>query len=196
MPNNSLANTIVVLIGFAGTGKYTIGRELARLTGARLIDNHLINNALFTAVDADGIKPLPRGIWAKLKRVRQVVYETISELAPPGLSFVFTIQLIEQDPDDHQAFADLVDLAAARGSLLVPIRLVCELEELCRRITSPGRAAMLKQISADAARRSAESKSVLLPQHSNLRTIDVTHKSASESASEILDYVMSIAQKD
>jgi shikimate kinase len=40
-----LQNTIIVLFGFAGTGKYTIGRELARLTGAKLIDNHLINNA-------------------------------------------------------------------------------------------------------------------------------------------------------
>ncbi len=136
----ALQNTIIVLFGFAGTGKYTIGRDLARLTGAKLIDNHLINNALFTAVNADGVKPLPREIWAKLKRVRQVVYETIGELASPELSFVFTIQLIEEDPDDHQAFADLVELAAARGSVFVPIRLICELEELCRRIASPGRA--------------------------------------------------------
>lgn len=183
---------MVLLIGFAGTGKYTIGRELARLTGAKLIDNHLINNALFTAVNADGVTPLPREIWAKLKRVRQVVYETIRELAPPELSFVFTIQLIEEDPDDHKAFADLVDLAGARGSVFVPIRLICELEELCRRIASPGRAAMLKQITAEAARQRAESKSVLLPQHPNLRTIDVTHKSAIECATEILDYVTSI----
>ena len=190
-----LQNTIIVLLGFAGTGKYTIGRDLARLTGAKLIDNHLINNALFTAVNADGVTPLPQEIWAKLKRVRQVVYETIGELSSPELSFVFTIQLIEEDPDDHKAFADLVDLAAARRSVFVPIRLICELEELCRRIASPGRAAMLKQITAEAARRRAESKSVLLPQHPNLRTIDVTRKSASDSAAEILDYVMSIARK-
>ena len=191
----ALQNTIIVLFGFAGTGKYTIGRDLARLTGAKLIDNHLINNALFTAVNADGVTPLPREIWAKLKRVRQVVYETIGELASPELSFVFTIQLVEEDPDDHRAFADLVDLAAARRSVFVPIRLICELEELCRRIASPGRAAMLKQITAEAARRRAESKSVLLPRHPNLRTIDVTRKSASDSAAEILDYVMSIAKK-
>ena len=39
-----LENTIVALIGYAGTGKYTIGRELSERTGAKLIDNHLINN--------------------------------------------------------------------------------------------------------------------------------------------------------
>jgi hypothetical protein len=190
-----LQNTIIVLFGFAGTGKYTIGRELARRTGAKLIDNHLINNALFTAVNADGVTPLPREIWAKLDRVRQVVYETIDELASPELSFVFTIQLIEEDPNDHKAFADLVDLAAARRSAFVPIRLICELEELCRRVVSPGRAAMLKQITAAAARQRALSKSVLQPHHPNLRTIDVTTKSALESANEILAYVNTIAER-
>jgi len=41
---DNLKNTFILLIGFAGTGKYTIGRELCRRTGAKLIDNHLINN--------------------------------------------------------------------------------------------------------------------------------------------------------
>jgi predicted kinase len=36
-----LSNTVIVLFGFAGTGKYTIGRELCELTGARLIDNQI-----------------------------------------------------------------------------------------------------------------------------------------------------------
>jgi hypothetical protein len=189
-----LQNTVIVLIGFAGTGKYTIARELVRLTDAKLIDNHLINNALFTAVNADGVTPLPTAIWDKVRRVRQVVYETIRELAPPDLSFVFTIQLIEEDPDDHAAFSDLVALAAVRRSLLVPIRLVCDIEELCRRIVNPGRAAMMKQIAGESARQRSASKSVLTPQHPHLRTIDVTTRSASESATEILDYVTSITR--
>lgn len=187
-------NTIVVLIGFAGTGKYTIGRELADRTGAKLIDNHLINNSLFTAINADGVTPLPSGIWSKVRKVRQVVYETIRELSPPELSFIFTVQLIEGDADDHGAFADLVELAAARGSLLVPIRLICEVEELCRRVVSPSRAGMLKQINAEAARHRAVAKLVLNPQHPNLRTIDVTHESPSESVALILEEVKAISR--
>lgn len=34
------------LIGFAGTGKYTIAKELAKV-GYKLVDNHLINNSIF-----------------------------------------------------------------------------------------------------------------------------------------------------
>ena len=57
MSNNVLQNTIVLLIGFAGTGKYTIGRELCERTGAKLIDNHLINNPIFKVTNADGVTP-------------------------------------------------------------------------------------------------------------------------------------------
>jgi hypothetical protein len=187
-------NTMVALIGFAGTGKYTIGRELCRRTGAKLIDNHLINNPIFTVVDADGITPLPGAIWGKVKAVRQVVYESIKELSPPDMSFVFTIQLIEKDPEDHGAFADLVELAAGRESLFVPIRLICEVDELCRRIVSPTRIKMLKEVSPESARRRAADHTVLNPSHPNLRTVDVTHKLAIESAEEIIREVKSIKE--
>ena len=190
-----LKNTVVVLIGFAGTGKYTIGRSLAELTGAKLIHSHLINNSLFTAIDADGVKPLPPQIWAKVRRARQLVYETIRELSPPALSFIFTIQLVEDNPEDARAFADLVELASARHSLFMPIRLICELDELCRRIQSPERAPMLKQISAAAARARARAKTLFTPRHPNLLTLDVTRQLASESAGEILTHVISLGQK-
>lgn len=188
-----LQNTLIVLIGFAGTGKYTIGREFCKRTGAKLIDNHLINNPIFTVVDADGVKPLPEAIWSKVKEVRRVVYASIRELSPSDMSFVFTIQLIESDPADHKAFADLIELAAARNSLLVPIRLVCDVDELCRRIVSTSRVEMLKEISPESARRRASEHSVLNPAHPNLRTIDVTRKSPAESADAILAEVSSMS---
>jgi len=112
--SNKLENTIIALIGFAGTGKYTVGRELCALTGAKLIDNHLINNPVFKVVNADGIRPLPNGVWDKVKAVRAIVYESIRELSPPELSFVFTIELFERSPGDHKAFTDLEECGFAR----------------------------------------------------------------------------------
>lgn len=151
---DKLKNTIIVLIGFAGTGKYTIGRELCERTGAKLIDNHLINNPIFKVVDADGIKPLPPGIWDKVKTIRSIVYDSIRELSPPDLSFVFTIELIEGKPGEQEAFDDLKELAIGRNSLFVPVRLLCDVDELCRRVANPGRIAMIKAISPEAARKS------------------------------------------
>ena len=192
MPPSSLDNTIIVLIGFAGTGKYTIGRELCALTGAKLIDNHLINNPVFTVVDADGIKPLPAGIWDKVSAVRGVVYEAIRELSPAAMSFVLTIELFESKAGDQRAFVDIEELASARGSLFVPVRLICEVEELCRRVVDPARVEKLKLISAEVARNKMAKESVLDSTHPHVLTIDVTQKTPTEAAEIILRHVAGI----
>jgi hypothetical protein len=192
VPSDALQNTVLLLIGFAGTGKYTIGRELCERTGAKLIDNHLINNPIFKVVDADGVTPLPAGVWAKVKEIRATVYDAIRELSPPGMGFVVTMELREGNPADHGAFWDLEQLAAERQSRFVPIRLICGVEELCRRVVDPGRVAMLKTISPELARRKSLEDAVLNVPHPNQRTLDVTKRSASGSADAILDEVHSI----
>ena len=82
----NLKNAIIVLMGFAGTGKYTIGQELCQRTGAKLIDNHLINNPIFKVVNPDGVTPLPAGVWDKVKTIRGIVYDAIRELSPAELA--------------------------------------------------------------------------------------------------------------
>ena len=59
METARMQKTIVYLIGYAGTGKYTIAKELGRLTGAILVDNHLINNLVFSVGGADRTRPVP-----------------------------------------------------------------------------------------------------------------------------------------
>lgn len=189
---NKLQNTMIVLIGFAGTGKYTVGRELCELTGAKLIDNHLINNPVFKVVNPDGISPLPAAIWDKVKAIRTIVYEAIRELSPAELSFVFTIELFEKSPGDQKAFIDLQELAAARGSLFVPVRLLCEVEELCRRVVDPSRVQMMKLINPEAARRRSAEETVLDSTHPNVLTIDVTAKTSSETVEIILRHLEEI----
>lgn len=192
MSNNPLQNTMVLLIGFAGTGKYTIGRELCERTGAKLIDNHLINNPIFKVVNADGVTPLPAGVWDRVKEVRTAVYDAIRELSPPEMGFVFTMELRESNPADLGAFWELDQLAAERQSRFVPIRLICGVEELCRRVVDPGRVAMLKEISPELARRKSAEDLVLNAPHPNQRTLDVTKRTASGSVDAILDEVRSI----
>jgi hypothetical protein len=58
----SITNLFVYLVGFAGTGKLTIGRALAGLIGAKVVDNQWINNTIFGLIDCDGVTPLPEGV--------------------------------------------------------------------------------------------------------------------------------------
>jgi hypothetical protein len=188
----TLDNTIILLMGFAGTGKYTIGRGLSDLTGAKLVDNHLINNPIFTVVNADGVTPLPEPVWDKVKQIRRLVYGAIRELSPPNLSFIFTMELRQNNPADHFSFNEVKKLAAARGSLFVPFRLVCDAEELCRRVKTPERAERLKEISVERARKKSAEDMVLNPLHPNLRTIDVTDKSPNGGVASIIKEIILI----
>jgi MoxR-like ATPase len=49
-----LHNTIIYLIGIPAVGKYTVARAIGRLTGAKVVDNQLINLPVFSVLGYDG----------------------------------------------------------------------------------------------------------------------------------------------
>jgi hypothetical protein len=78
-----LRSRIVYLIGFSGTGKLTVARELALILKARVIDNQWISNPIFGLLDNDRVTPFPVGIWDQIAKVRQAVLETVATLSAP-----------------------------------------------------------------------------------------------------------------
>ena len=144
-------NTIFLLTGHAGVGKLTVAREIAALTGARVIDNHYVNNPIFGLIELSGEKPLPEAVWSHVGAVRRAVHETIVTLSPPEWSFVFTLVAYDDKPRVRDIFNDIREVARRRGARFQPVRLICEVEELRRRIAMPGRREQLKDISPDSA---------------------------------------------
>ena len=136
-------NIFLYLLGFAGTGKLTIARAFARSVGAKVVDNHWINNPIFGLIDPDGVSPLPDAVWSQTAKVREAVLETIATLAKPGANFVFTHDGIEGERYDADVWRGIQSAAARRGARLIPVRLVCSEDELVRRIQSADRAPML-----------------------------------------------------
>jgi shikimate kinase len=45
---------LIYLIGFAGCGKLTIAKAIQKKIDCILVDNHLINNVIFSLIDPDG----------------------------------------------------------------------------------------------------------------------------------------------
>ena len=180
-----LTNTLIYLFGFSGIGKLTIAREIQKLMPAILVDNHLINNVVFSLIDADGVSPLSKLVWENTNRVREVVLDTIRTLSHSERNFIFTNELIEGSLADQDIFAKISTLATQRRSFFFPVRLLISVDELCRRTVFPERRAQFKSIDADAARAKAMRKKVFQPSCPYFE-LEVSTLSAEESAQAIM----------
>jgi SAM-dependent methyltransferase len=50
----NLRNTIIYLIGIPAVGKYMVAKEIGRMTGAKVVDNQLINFPVYSVIGYDG----------------------------------------------------------------------------------------------------------------------------------------------
>ena len=134
------------------------------------------------------IKPVPEVVWERVGEVREVVYRTIEELSPPRWSFVFTNVLQAGDRADEAVVDRLARLAEARGSLYLPVRVRCELDELIARVPNPDRRARQKWIDPDAVRTFIGTTVLVdLERHDPL-DLDTTTRRPEESAQLIVDH--------
>ncbi len=180
-------NTIIYLIGFAGTGKLTIAKEIIAQTNMKLVSNHLSNNPVLSLIHADGKTPLPSEVWKNIAIIRDVVFDTITNISPADYSFIFTNELIEGNETDMMIYRKVENVAAKRGSKYLPVRLICEVDELCKRVISEERKINHKMIDADAARQQFIKSKVLTLDHQNTLTLDVTHLTAKQASDIILE---------
>ncbi|GAA3109588.1 hypothetical protein GCM10010520_62590 [Rhizobium viscosum] len=187
-----MTSLFLLLIGFPGTGKLTIAKRLSPLFSARIIDNHWVNNPVLGVLDHDLTKPLPEEIWEQTGRVRQAVLDTIVAFSAPSANFIFTHAGFQGDQRSHRTFRQIADAAEQRGSLLVPVRLLCEAEELARRVAIPERRERLKSVNAEASRERSRTLQVLDPEHANTLNLDVTLLSAEKSAEAVNRHVQDL----
>jgi shikimate kinase len=177
-------NTIFYLIGHAGVGKLTTARAIGAMTGARIIDNHYVNNPIFRLIELYRPEPLPAEVWDRIDEVRDAILETVAALSPPRWSFVFTFVAFEA-PEDIAIHRAIRRVAERRGAHFRPVRLHCQVEELVRRVASPERRALLKDISPHNARRAA-GRPLMALEETNALDIDTTNVSADEVARHIV----------
>ena len=183
-----LKNTIIYLIGIPAVGKYTTAAAIARRTGAKLVDNHLINNPIFSVANVDGTSrlPFPKEGWKYTGRIRRAVLAFIRDLGGPNESYIFTNVM---GWDEIRPFRQIERLAKRRKALFVPVWLKCDPRELRKRKASPQRRRMMKEIELSNIRYWTTEFRELDVAHPNRLTIDNTDLKPSQTAKLILNHI-------
>jgi predicted kinase len=189
----AVANVLVYLIGFAGVGRLTTAQKLAYLLDARIVDNHWINNPIFRLFDNDRVTPLPASVWEQTRKVRAAVLETIATLGAPHANFILTNSLADEDHEDRNIYEAVRVTAERRGALFVPVRLLCDEEQLVKRVVSPERAARMKRMNPVAAAEELRTLTPLLTHHANELTLETSAITPEATARLIYEHIGRVA---
>jgi hypothetical protein len=181
-------SVVVQLLGYPGTGKYTVAKELVRLMEAngrpaRLLDNHASAN-LILAVVPKPIRGIPDDVMTRIDQVRDVVFSTLVDLTPRDWSIVFT----NAPPSAGRPWA--IDrnrtVAIERGAGFVAVLLDCDPEEILRRVVSPERAERHKLVDPVRAQEILD-ESPPHPPWDDIRRLDVTSLAPPDAARAIVE---------
>jgi hypothetical protein len=189
-----MKNTIIYLIGHYGVGKLTIARAIEAAAGARLFDNHLANNVIFSLIRTDGRTPLPERVWDMIGVIRDQALLAIEELAPADASFVLTNCLIEGDPRDHAAYEKVKQVAIRRRSLFIPVLLTASDAAHASRMGSPERAERLKMTDATGAELKRRTTELFRISHPNRLDLDTTDLQPEHAAQAIFSHAKVLVQ--
>lgn len=185
-----MQNVVIYLIGFPGVGKYTIAKEIAQKTDFKIVDNHLINNPIFSIIDRD--QKIPPQVWNIIGRVWDLVMETIIDISPQHYNFILTNVLLESNENDKIWFSRVENMTRQRKAIFVPVRLHCAVDVHQNRIALPERAERMKLTDIHAPKRLSENEKVLATDNPNVLDLDTSEISASEAADKILAHAQKI----
>lgn len=120
----------IFLYGLPATGKFTIGEELARLTGYKLFHNHLAVDPLLSIFDF-GSKPfveLREAFWLSV-----IEHAALAHI--PGLIFTFVPEYTVRP----QFIPNLVDLATRTHIDIHTVEITCPIPVIKQRLGNPSR---------------------------------------------------------
>ncbi|TBG84523.1 hypothetical protein ELG69_10595 [Rhizobium leguminosarum] len=178
---------IINLNGWPGVGKLTTARELSKLTGGRLLDNHTLLN--FGKALADEGSP---EYYALVRTVRSAAFDAILKL-PSTLPVIFTSVVARGGTSGflEENWQAIVDLAEARECNLFSVTLTCSAAENARRIVHEDRGLLRKEQDPELLVELARTRT-LFDHGATFRTIiDNSDLSPEETASRIQSWVNS-----
>lgn len=172
---------LVFLHGAPAVGKLTVARELARLTGLQLFHNHL-------TVDLVG-SVFPFGSEPFVSLREQMWLAMLGEAARNNVSLIFTFN--PERTVRERFVSDVLSTVETAGGNVIFVELICEEEELERRIENASRRQFGKLASVELYRSLKNSGAFQFPKLPNGISVDTTNQLPAETARIISEYVAS-----
>ncbi len=127
-----MSKTLVIILGPHAVGKMTVGQELAKITGLRLLHNHMsieLTRKLFDYTEKE---------WGILNEtIRQTVFELFAKGDFHGLIFTYMCAFDMQSEFDY--LLNVIELFKANGASCYVVELCADFEERLIRNKSENR---------------------------------------------------------
>lgn len=123
---------LVLLYGAEAVGKYTVGRELARITDLRLFPNHVTLNAALHFYSFDEAELFDLSWKLRFSAIEFALCHNV-----PGVILTWAYAR----PHSVRHWSALMEFCATRSIRLLPVHLHCTRAELLKRVDAPRRAA-------------------------------------------------------
>jgi AAA domain len=125
---------LVFIYGPPASGKLTVARELAKLTGFRVFHNH-VSIEFVQSLFEFGTKPF-------LRLTDKYRTEMIEEAAKEGVNTIFTF--VYGKPEDDPFVRKIIRKVNGHGGEVCFVRLHCDRDELERRVDNKARSSLGK----------------------------------------------------
>lgn len=184
-----MGKTLIYLIGFPGSGKFTTAKELCKIIDGVIVSNNLFNNIIFDIVKLQNAE-VPDDLWEKIFAVRENMLAILEKHYIKSKHYIFTNELIEGDSYDQRLYNSVVNLSKKMDMEILPVVLHCNNKELVKRVQSEERYQENKITDSDFAMKKIEGKRLFIPEgtleigNSNLSAKEVAKKLVEEMKEE------------
>lgn len=169
---------MIYIHGAPAVGKFTVAKELAKLTGARLFDNHASIDLARTVFDHAA-----PGFWSLVRSARVLVIEAAAQ---QGVPFVVMTSCYSE-PHDRQSFETYEAILSRFNAIMCPVFLHCSHEEMRCRVGRPDRNRRGKIASVSGLEQFLEQYNCVPVPHADCIQINAETHSAKEAAADIVE---------
>lgn len=184
-----MGKTLIYLIGFPGSGKFTTAKELCKIIDAVIVSNNLFNSIIFDIVKLRNAE-VTGDLWEKIFAVRENMLAMLEKYYIKSKHYIFTNELIDGDHYDQRIYNSVVNLSKKMDMEILPVVLHCNNKELVKRVQSEERYQENKITDSDFAMKKIEGKRLFIPEgtleigNSNLSAKEVAKKIVEEMKEE------------